>query len=161
MLQSYTILEILLGLAVFVIAASELQGVLTARREGRSRNVSRVVTHAVMIALLVPYVYFAYSYLPLETAGRGIETFGTPTFNWTYLIIGLMLAFLAAWEALALLRARRQGLTRNSTRLVSHTVMFLVLLVMMGLSVRKWDRYLDRLEATYAKSIPAEYASSR
>jgi hypothetical protein len=32
--------------------------------------------------------------------------------------------------------------------------MVLVLMVMMGLSVRKWDRYLARMEATYAESIP-------
>ena len=42
------------------------------------------------------------------------------------------------------------------SRLVTHSVMVLVLVVMMGLSVRKWDRYLERLEATYAESIPAD-----
>jgi hypothetical protein len=65
-----------------------------------------------------------------------------------------MLTVLAAWESLTLYRARRAGLTDNVSRLVTHGVMVLVLFAMMGLSVRKWDRYLERLEATYAPSIP-------
>lgn len=115
-----------------------------------------MVTHAVMLALLVPYVLFAYYYLPLESSGAGIDTFGTPTFNWTYLLIGVMLALLAGWEGFSQLRARRQRLTANTSRLVTHAVMLIVLVVMMGLSVRKWDHYLERLEVTYAKSIPGE-----
>ena len=158
MLQSYTLLEILLGVAVFILAGSELMGVVRARREGRSQNVSRVITHGLMLALMVPYLLFAYRYLPLETSDAAIETFGTPTFNWTYLLIGLMLATLAAWESVSMLRARRQGLTTNVSRLVTHSVMLIVLVVMMGLSVRKWDHYLDRLEATYADSIPAQHS---
>ena len=156
MLQSYTLLEMLLGAAVFILAAGELHGVVRARREGKSRNVSRVVTHAVMLALLVPYVLFAYYYLPLESSEAGIDTFGTPTFNWTYLLIGVMLALLAGWEGFSQLRARRQRLTANTSRLVTHAVMLIVLVVMMGLGVRKWDHYLERLEVTYAKSIPGE-----
>lgn len=152
---SYTILEILLATAVFLLAANELRGVLRARREGLSTNVSRVVSHVLMLALLVSYAVFAFSYLPLEASSGGIETYNTPTMNWTYLLLGVMLTLLAAWESLALVRARRQGLTENLSRLVTHSVMVLVILVMMGLSVRKWDLYLGRLEATYAKSIPA------
>lgn len=154
MLGSYTILEILLAVAVFLLALTELRGVVRARREGRSKNLSRVVSHAAMLVLLVAYVVFAWSYLPLETSGADIESFNTPTFNWTYLIPGIIVAFLAAWESLTLYRARRAGLTENMSRLVTHSVMVLVLVVMMGLSVRKWDLYLERMEATYAESIP-------
>jgi hypothetical protein len=99
-------------------------------------------------------VAFALSYLPLEESSSGIRGFNTPTFNWTYLIPGVIVAILATWESLSIYRARRAGLTDNLSRLVTHSVMVLVLVVMMGLSVRKWDRYLDRLEATYADSIP-------
>ena len=153
MLGSYTILEILLAVAVFLIAGNELIGVLRARRDGLSQNLSRVVFHVVTLLLLVPYVAFAYFYLPLEESGP-IEVYGTPTFNWTYLIIGMILTVLAAWEALSMYRARRLGLTSNRTRLISYSVMFIILLVMMGLSVRKWDHYLDRMEVTYEESIP-------
>ena len=154
MIGSYTTLEVLLAAAVFLLALLELRGVVRARLDGRSRNLSRVISHAAMLVLLVAYVAFAWSYLPLETTESAIVTFNTPTFNWTYLLLGVMLTFLAAWESLSLFRARRAGLTHNVSRLVTHGVMVLVLLVMMGLSVRKWDRYLDRLEASYEESIP-------
>ena len=154
MLGSFTILEILLAVAVFLLALTELLGVIRARREGRSKNLSRVVSHAAMLILLLAYVAFAWSYLPLE-AGTRETHFNTPTFNWTYLIPGIIMTILAAWESLNLYRARRAGLTDNRSRLVTHSVMVLVLVVMMGLSVRKWDLYLDRMEATYAESIPA------
>jgi hypothetical protein len=154
MLGSYTLLEILLATAVFLLALVELWGIVRARRDGRSKNVSRVVSHLLMLLLLVAYAAFAWSYLPLEASTRAIEEFNTPTFNWTYLIPGVILTILAVWEALTVYRARRAGLTDNVSRLLTHCVMVLVLLVMMGLSVRKWDRYLDRLEASYSQGIP-------
>ena len=159
MLGSYTILEILLAFAVFLLALTELRGVLRARREGRSSNLSRVFSHAAMLVLLLAYVAFALSYLPLEE-GRAETHFNTPTFNWTYLIPGVIVAILAAWESLTLYRARRAGLTENMSRLVTHGVMVLVLVVMMGLSVRKWDLYLERMEATYSDSIHAGSAEA-
>jgi hypothetical protein len=151
---SYTSLEILLAAAVFLLAATELLGVMKARREGRSRNLSRVLSHMAMLVLLVAYAAFAWSYLPLEASTGEIADFNTPTFNWTYLIPGIIVAILAAWESLSVYQARRAGLTENTSRLVTHSVMVLVLVVMMSLSVRKWDLYLDRMEATYAQSIP-------
>ncbi len=154
MMGSFTILEILLATAVFLLASNELLGVIRARQEGRSKNLSRVISHAAMLILLLAYVAFAWSYLPLEATAGEIDKFNTPTFNWTYLIPGIIVAILAAWESLSIYRARRAGLTDNTSRLVTHCVMVLVLVVMMGLSVRKWDRYLERMEATYAESIP-------
>jgi len=154
MVGSYTMLEILLAAAVFLLASTELLGVLRARQDGRSQNVSRVFSHSAMLVLLVAYAAVAWSYLPLEEGGNDIHSFNTPTLNWTYLIPGVLVAMLAAWESLSIYRARRAGLTDNRSRLVTHCVMVLVLVVMMGLSVRKWDRYLQRMEATYSQSIP-------
>ncbi len=154
MMGTYTILEILLAAAVFLLASTELRGVIRARREGRSTNVSRLISHTAMLVLLLAYVAFAWSYLPLEATAGGIDKFNTPTFNWTFLIPGVIVAILAAWESLSIYRARRAGITDNTSRLLTHSVMVLVLVVMMGLSVRKWDRYLQRMEATYAQSIP-------
>jgi hypothetical protein len=153
MLGSYTILEILLALAVFVLVAHELNGILKARREGLSKNLSRVVIRSCMLVLLVFYAVVAWRYLPLEGTGPLLE-FGTPTTPWGYLVIGAMLTFLAALEAVSLVRARTKGLTTNVSRLVSHTVSFLVLLVMLGLAVRKWEGYMGRLELTYLPGIP-------
>ena len=160
MLQSYTILEILLALAVFVLVSHELNGILTARREGRSKNLSRAVIRASMLVLLVVYSIVAYAYLPLEGDGPILE-YGTPTVPWGYLVIGAMLTLLAALESVSMMRARQSGLTTNVSRLVSHTVSFLVLLAMLGLAVRKWDGYMDRLEMTYLPGIPPATALAR
>jgi hypothetical protein len=157
MLGSYTILEILLALAVFILVSHELDGILKARREGLSKNMSRVVIRASMLVLLVVYAVVAWRYMALEGEGPILE-FGTPTIPWGYLVIGAMLTFLAALEAVGMLRARQKGLTTNVSRLVSHTVAFLVLLVMLGLAVRKWEGYMDRLEMTYQPGIPVSAA---
>ena len=73
---------------------------------------------------------------------------------WGYLVIGALLTLLAALEAVGLVRARQKGLTQNVSRLVSHTVSFLVLLAMLGLAVRKWDGYMGRLEMTILEGPP-------
>ena len=157
--DQFTVLELLLMLACFVITANELFGIVRARQQGLSKNVSRVFTHASMLILLLVYAYFAYSYLPAETVMSGINTFGTPTLNLTYLLIGLVVTALAAWESVGIMRARSQGLTRNVSRLVSHTTVLLMLLVMMGLSSIKWDHYIERLEASYQSGIPVAYSA--
>ena len=154
MWTSLTSLEILLGIGVALLATLELRGVLAARREGRSSNVSRIVTHGAMLLLLVLYGFFALSFYPLETSKAGIVSYGTPVVNWTYVVLGVLVTLIAGWESLALMRARHLGLTKNLSRLVSHTVMLVMLLAMMGLSTQKWDHYLDRLEVTYSQDIP-------
>jgi len=139
---------------VFVLVAHELSGLLQARREGLSKNVSRVVIRVSMLVLLVVYAIFAYSYFPLELGEGGIQKIGMPTVPWGYLVIGALLTVLAALEAVGLVRARHKGLTRNVSRLVSHTVSFLVLLAMLGLAVRKWDHYMERFDITILEGPP-------
>ena len=157
--DQFTVLELLLMLACFVITANEFFGIVRARQQGLSKNLSRVLTHASMLILLLVYAYFAYTYLPAATVLNGIDTFGTPTLNLTYLLIGLVVTVLAAWESVSMLRARRQGLTRNTSRLISRTAVFLMLVVMMGLSSMKWDHYIERLEASYQSGIPVAYSA--
>lgn len=158
MLTSLTSLELLLGLGVFLLAAHELRGVLGARLDGRSSNLSRVLTHGAMMLLLGVYGAFAVSYYPLEASRAAIDTYGTPVVNWTYVVVAALLTLIAGWEGFDLVRARRQGLTRNLSRLVSHSVMVAMLLVMLGLSVQKWDHYMQRLEASYSQAIRATIA---
>ncbi|MDX1382498.1 MAG: hypothetical protein R3190_02585 [Thermoanaerobaculia bacterium] len=153
MFSSLTALEVLLAVGVFLLAAFELWGVLRARRSGRSDNLSRVITHGVMLLILAVYSIVAISYYPLESSSASIESYNTPVFNWTFVLLGVLLTLIATWEGVALARARREGLTNNLSRLVTHSVMVVMLLAMMGLSVQKWDHYLDRLEASYSQDI--------
>ena len=83
MFTSFTSLEVLLGIGLFLLAAHELRGVLGARRDGRSTNVSRVITHGVMMLLLGVYFAFALSYYPLEASDAAIVSFDTPVVNWS------------------------------------------------------------------------------
>lgn len=147
MLGSYTIIEILLSLAVLVLASYELSTLLAARREGKTSNKSRVVSHVAIVVLVVVYAILAWTYLPLEGEGP-IEPFGAPTVPWAYLLLGGLLSLVAAFEAVSMVRARTLGLTENLSRLVSYSVTFLVLLAMLGLAGLKWQNYLARLDAT-------------
>ena len=155
MFTSFTSLEVLLGIGVFLLAAHELRGVLGARRDGRSTNVSRVITHGVMMLLLGVYFAFALSYYPLEASDAAIVSFDTPVVNWSYVVLGLLLMVIAGWEGVSLVRARSQRLTRNLSRLVSHSMMVVMLLAMMGLSSQRWGHSLDRLHASCSQDIPA------
>ena len=154
MLASYTALELLLAFAVALLVGLELHGILDARKKGLSTNVWRVVIRVVMLATLAVYVGISLFFLPLELGTGGIEKTGTPTVPWNFLILGVMLTLLASVEAITMMRAMRKGLTTNGTRLVHYLVAFLVIVAMLGLSVRKWDYYLQRLEITYSEDIP-------
>lgn len=147
MLGSYTTIEILLAAAVFLLAAHEFKALGRARREGKTENVSRLFTSGMVMAAVVIYAIVAWLSLPLEGEGP-ITDLGAPMTPWAFLILGGIMAVIAAYEAVALLRARRLGLTSNVSRLVSYAAMFLVVLAMLGLTDRKWNDYLDRLETT-------------
>ncbi len=154
MQDSLTAIELLLALGCGVITGYELYGVLAARREGLSRNVSRVVTHAAMLAMLVGYAWVAWSDPFPESIETGFDPASLPPFNVPLLLIGVMLTLVAVWEILSMLDARRKGLTRNVSRLVNHVVVTLLLAAMIGLSVLKWDLQMDRLESTYIGDVP-------
>ncbi len=95
--------------------------------------------------------YAVAAWFDTVTEGEGpITTFGTPTVPWRYLAIGGMMAVVAAFEAASMVRARTQGMTSNVSRLVSYSVMFVVMLAMLGLAKGKWEHYLGRLDQTIA-----------
>lgn len=154
MLASYTALELLLALAVALLVGLELHGILDARKQGLSTNVSRVVIRILMLIMLAVYAGFSLFYMPLELGTGGIEETGTPTVPWNFLILAVMLTLLGSIEAITMMRAMRIGLTDNGTRLVHYVVALLVIIAMLGLSVRKWEYYLQRLEITYSEDIP-------
>jgi hypothetical protein len=147
MLSSYTVIETLLSIAVLLLAVYELRSLLAAKREGRTENWSRVVTLGTIIALVTVHVVMSWVYRSLEGEGP-IEAFGTPTTPWAYLLLGGLMALIAAFETLSMFRARVMGLTSNVSRLVSYTLMVFILLAMLGLAQRKWEHYLDRLDQT-------------
>lgn len=147
MLGSYTSIEFLLALAVFVLSCHEFTALKRARAEGKTENVSRLVANGIIMAAVALYAVVAWWTLPLEGEGplRQLDASLVP---WSFLILGGVMTVIAVYEGVALLRARRQGLTRNISRLASYSAMFLIVLAMLGLADRKWDNYVERLEAT-------------
>ena len=115
MLGSYTLIEILLSVAVLILICHPLRTLLAARREGKTENVSRVISHGSVVVLVVVYAVLAWVHLPLEGHGP-IDPFGKPTVPWAYLLLGGLLTLLAGFEALSMLRARAKGWTTNAAR---------------------------------------------
>lgn len=147
MLNSYTMIEILLAVAVFVLAGHEFFALRRARREGKTENVSRLVTSGLVMLTVALYAVVSWRTLPLEGEGAFTEL-DTPLVPWSFLLLGGLMAVIAVYEAVALVRARSLGLTTNVSRLASYGAMLLIVLAMLGLADRKWDNYLDRLETT-------------
>ncbi len=144
---SFTLVETFLAVAVFLLAWYELAALIRSRREGLTRNRSRAMTLSLIMALTVAYAIGAWLGRPIEGTGP-IRSLETPTVPWTFLVIGGMMALVAAFEAAALVRARMRGLTTNVSRLVSYSVMFIILLAMLSVAMGKWESYLDRLDQT-------------
>lgn len=152
MIQVLTWWEIGLAAAVFVLAGSEVIQLVRARREGRTRNVSRLFTHGILMALLLLYVaYTVFRWWGFES--RPLDPTRGSTHNWTYIILGITLGLLVVYELLGVVRARVSGLTTNLSRVLAHATMLLVLVVLLSISFTKWNLYLDAVAETYRESI--------
>ena len=142
MLGSYTARETFLAAIVLALTLYELRGVILARLTGHSKNLSRLLTHLVMLVLLVLWLsYTFYWSTVMAEPGISFASFGSTALNLPYLLLGIGLVLIATVEILALFRARREGYTKNVSRLVTHFVIVLAVLTMVGLSVRQWSSY--------------------
>ncbi len=147
MLGSYTAQEAVLALVVAMLTGNEIRGLLKARLSGRSKNLSRLLTHVLMLILLVPWVGYTFYWVSvMESPAITPETFGSTALNLPYLLLGIGLLVLATFEILSLVRARREGYTRNVSRLVSHALIAIVVLLMLTLSIFKWNEYTRPLD---------------
>jgi len=143
----------LLGSFVLVVGR-ELVSLLLARRRGLTQNVSRVVTFSLLLALAVLYGVVELPWLQFDEGAVGMNALRRlPTANWGYLVLGVMIALVLAYEASALVEARRAGLTREVFRLVALFSAGVLLLVLLGISQAKWGLYLEELDSVYSESL--------
>jgi len=150
---SYTAIEALLATLVALLTAYELRGIIAARLAGRSRNISRLVTHLLMIVLLVPWVGYTYYWSSIVSRPNvSSDDFGSGALNLPYQLLGVGLLLLAAFEILMLYRARRQGYTQNVSRLVSHALVAALVVAMVALSVREWNAFVAGAAAVDASA---------
>ncbi len=154
MLERFSWWEVGVAVAIFLLSATELMGVVLARRQGRTDNSSRVVSHVLLIAFVGGYVVLTLLWTGSMTGPLTPELRrAAPTANWTYLLLAWMIGLILVTEVIGHMRARRQGLTRNLSRLANHWVMLILLLVLIGINLAKWDAYMERLEEGYRESL--------
>jgi len=147
MFGSYTAQEAVLATLVALLAGNEIRGIIAARMAGRSRNLSRLVSHIIMLVLLGLWTSYTFYWVKvMESPGGTIETFGSSALNLPYLLLGISLILIATFEILTLYRARRKGFTTNVSRLVVHGLIVLLVLTMVSLSLLKWSEYAPRAE---------------
>lgn len=154
LVEIYSRWEIALAAVILLLAFSELLALVIARERGLTRNLSRLISHFLLSLLL--FVYIAVTWIWRESLTlSGPPWSDAPTANWTYLLLAAVIGILVSREVLSHMRARRHGLTRNLSRLVTHLAMLILLLVMVGINLAKWDAYLERLEESYQESLVA------
>ena len=155
MIRTFATWELLLLGAFVLVVAEELVALLVARRKGLTRNVSRVVTFSALLALAAVYALLELRWLRFDdSAGSGMEALRKlPSANWGYLVLGVMIALVLAYEVSALVQARIAGLTSTVSRLAALLIAVVLLLVLLGISKAKWNLYLERLDAIYAESL--------
>ena len=154
MLRLLVLWEVELALAIFLVATGEYIGLVFARRQGLTRNVSRLVTHGFMAALSLIYAAGAlwwWRALRQPEALAGVVD--SPAVNWTYLPLGTMIGVVACYELWQHARAMALGLTRSVPRLITHLVMVLLIVMLIGLSVSRWQFYVDEYGASSVKPI--------
>lgn len=149
--------ELGLVAALVLVIGDQLRALLTARRQGLTRNLSRVVTFSALLVLAALYGLVSLRWLGIVSVDDPLASLQRmPSANWGYLVSGLMIALLLAYEVAALVQARRTGLTTNFSRLVALGIAVVILFVLLGMSAVKWDVYLGQLEATFQDSLQTE-----
>ena len=162
MFKVLTYWDIGLAVATALLALGKVRGLIVARRKGLTRNVSRLVTHSLIGLLMLVYARLGVGWLQTyNSLGAQPDLSGIYTMIWTYSILGMAIVLLVVLEISGHLRSLGAGLTRNVSRLITCLVMLVVMLVMLGVNVRRWDLFLDELEAPYHDMIPTSAAVDR
>lgn len=155
MFELLTKWDIGLAAATALLAFGEATALWIARRKGLTRNVSRLVTHGGIGLLMIVYAWIALGWLQtFRSMGETKDFSLSPTINWSYVVLGWALALLISLEIVSHLRAIRQGLTRNVSRLAIRLVMLILMLIMLSITLQKWELFLDEYEASYITSLP-------
>ena len=156
MLQTLVWLEVGLAASIFLLAAAQYLGLSMALREGKAKNRTRLIAYGSLMGLTV--IYAVGSLIWLQSAVNTQELArieSLPTVNWTYLVIAIMIGTLTAWDLINHLRATLISQPHYKPRLMTALAMVLLLFLLVGLNLNRWQVYLDELQDTYSDSIPA------
>lgn len=146
MIQTLTWWEIALAGAVLALSCAESAALWLARSQGRTRNVSRLITHGLVVVGAIVYAWLNISWSSSLESSEWLTSFhAAPTTNWPYLVVLVAIGLLVAHELITHLRAVKAGLTRNVSRIVSRMVALILLVVIVGINELKWQLYLEHL----------------
>jgi magnesium-transporting ATPase (P-type) len=155
MIKTLVFLEVGLAAAIFLLAAAQYLGLSQARREGRTQNISRLVTYGTLMALTVIYAVGNLIWLGSAPSPQDMSQMeNLPTVNWTFLIIAVMIGILAAWDLVTHIRFVLTSLPHYKPRLMTALAMVLLMILLVGLNLARWEVYLDDIQDTYVESIP-------
>ena len=76
--------------------------------------------------------------------------------NMERVVIAIMIGMLTAWDLLNHLRATLSSEPHHKPRLMTALAMVLLLVLLVGLNLNRWQVYLDEIQDTYSDSIPAK-----
>ncbi len=108
------LLNLILLSVIFLLSLWELIGIYAARQKGLTKNVSRLLSHSLLLvasAIALIQIFFWQKKL-VEISPLAIAI---PFYSVMILVI-----FLAANELLGCLAARLKGITKNVSRIVTH-----------------------------------------
>ncbi len=155
MIEILTWWEVALVSAVVLLAAGEAVALGVARWQGRTRNVSRLVSHALIICSAIVYGWLMVRFSGSLAGVDWINFSQAPDANWPYLVTFGAIGVLVSHELIRHLRAIRAGRTRNVSRVMSRVVMLLLLVVMVSINEVRWQLYLDHLKQLSEAPPPA------
>ncbi len=128
------VIELILIILTFILALYEFLGVWRAKRIGLTDNITRIISHTVIVVFIIGGViqslYWQDQILDIQFSLLG----NVPIINLPLLLLAGLTAIISGVEALGVYRANRQGLTDNISRIVTHTIMFFMMAVVISLN---------------------------
>jgi hypothetical protein len=136
------IIEIILIIVTFLLALYELLGVWRANKIGLTNNISRIISHAVIVVFIIGGViqslYWQEQILNIQTTLLGNVPMNVPIniplINLPLFFLAGLTAIISGVETLEVYRAKRQGLTNNISRIATHTAMFMMMAVIISMN---------------------------
>ncbi|MCD6412783.1 MAG: hypothetical protein J7L54_01370 [Elusimicrobia bacterium] len=117
--------NIILLAVIFLLSLWELIGIYNARQKGLTKNVSRLLTHSLLLvgsAIALIQIFFWENKL-VEISPLAITI--------PFYTVMILIIFLAASELAGSLTARIKGLTKNISRIVTHFFISLAAIILL------------------------------
>lgn len=146
LIKNVLIVELVISSIIFLISLYELIGVWNARRRRLTKNISRLISYLAICLISIALCTDTFSwmnYITYITEGKWQEV----TFiNWPFLLISISMGFLIFYEFTGIYYAKKNKLTKNISRLITHFVMLCLFCLLIFLSIKRWNIYLEILK---------------